>query len=761
MNRVQPILVAVLAATVVACASSRNPGVDVDDDAGATDDALGDGTDAAPGSEVTAPMRSCQTRFGYRPIPPVTAVELVGEWDWTTRVPMADPEADGEYVVERPLAAGMWAYKLVVTRPGGAVEWMLDPGNPYRAYAGGTENSGRRVDDCMTPRLEVASHVTTADGAVTRVRLWRGASGTAIATGGVRAQVGFEGGLTPASVVIGDGELTVTLAGLPAGKHTLLVEVEDTGGARAAPVRVPFWIEPQRYDWRDALVYMVMTDRFRNGEPANDPPRQATAAATADYLGGDLRGVTAAIEDGTFEQLGVRALWLSPFVENTPRVELDGGRGVSAYHGYWPVRARTIDPRLGTEADLDAMVTAAHRRGIRVLMDYVVNHVHQGHEYYAAHPEWFRVGCECGQPGCGWTEHRLDCSFKPYLPDVDWRNRAAGEQMVADALWWLERFDLDGLRVDAVKHVEDLAIVNLSTRIHEQLEQGGTEYFLLGETAMGWAGDQLAANLPEYQTIARYLGPYALSGQFDFVLYHASAYRVWADEAKGMLHLDYWTRQSLAQYPVDAVMTPFIGSHDSERITSLAQYGSADPLVHHKWPDQGLPTAPTTDLPYQRVALALTWMLTVPGAPLLYYGDEYGEHGGADPDNRHMWTGPTGRTARQVALYDRVARAGRLRRDLEPLRRGRYVSLTVTEDVLTFARVTATEAVIVAINRAGAARTVELDLTSLGVGSGGTVVDRLDPGGRTLTVAAGRITLPLPARGAAVLTGAAVLAVQP
>ena len=170
------------------------------------------------------------------------------------------------------------------------------------------------------------------------------------------------------------------------------------------------------------------------------------------------------------------------------------------------------------------MVTAAHRHGIRVLMDYVINHVHQDHEYATAHPEWLRHGCVCGAPGCDWTVHRLDCSFHAYMPDVDWQNRAASEQMIDDALWWLERFDLDGLRVDAVKHVEDLAIFNLSTRVHERFERGGTEYFLLGETAMGWARRRPAGEPARVRDDRRYVGENALSGQFDFVLYHATTY---------------------------------------------------------------------------------------------------------------------------------------------------------------------------------------------------------------------------------------------
>jgi glycosidase len=225
---------------------------------------------------------------------------------------------------------------------------------------------------------------------------------------------------------------------------------------------------------------------------------------------------------------------------------------------------------------------------------------------------------------------------------------------------------------------------------------------------------------------------------------------VWADDAKGMLHLDYWTRQSLAHYPADAVMTPFVGSHDSERILSLAQYGSGSDLVHHKWASDGLPVAPTSDEPYDRAAIALTWVLTVPGAPLLYYGDEYGEYGGADPDNRHMWRGPTARDGRQQALYDRVARAGRLRRELSPLRRGGYQPLTVTEDVLSFARQDESGSVIVAINRAGAARTVDVAVPGA-VSGDGTLVDRLDPAGRTFTLSGGTLTVTLAPRSAAVL----------
>jgi glycosidase len=713
--------------------------------------------DAAPGIDAARPdaepnpvgVRACGVRVAYRPPADATAVAVAGGWDWSARTPMTDPDGDGEYAAEVTVPAGLYPYKLVVTRPGVGDEWLLDPGNPYRAYDGGIENSGLRVADCARPLVEVVSHQVEGDTATTRLRLWRGAGGAALTT--VDAAVRFEAQQRPVEAVLDGDVVTVTLPDLPPGKHTLVVDARDAAGLAAEPVLVPSWVEAEAFDWRDAVIYMVMTDRFRNGNPGNDPEPAPGAEAAADFLGGDLAGVTAALEDGTLEALGVRALWLSPVVRNTSRVHVDAGHGVTGYHGYWPVEPRAVDPRLGTEEELEAMVTAAHRRGIRVLMDFVINHVHEDHVYAAQHPEWLRTGCLCGEPGCDWTERRLDCSFRAYLPDVDWQNLAAGEQMIADALWWLERFDLDGLRVDAVKHVEDAAVFNLSTRVQETFERGGVDYFLLGETAMGWSGDDLAANLSQYETISRYVGPDALSGQFDFVLYHASAYRVWADDAAGMVHLDYWTRQSHAQYPATAVMTPFVGSHDSERLLSLCDLTSADPLVRNKWVSQGLPPPPADEEPYRRASLALTWLLTVPGAPLLYYGDEYGEHGGGDPDNRHPWTPPSARSAWQQALHADVARVGRLRQEVPALRRGGYATLGVTEDVLVFARQYRGEAAIVALNRAPTAQAITVPLPPELAGAA-TVVDRLDPALRTLSTAGGSVQIPLGPRSAAVLT---------
>ena len=131
--------------------------------------------------------------------------------------------------------------------------------------------------------------------------------------------------------------------------------------------------------------------------------------------------------------------------------------------------------------------------------------------------------------------------------------------------WWIETYDLDGGRIDAVKHVDDLAITNLAVRINERFETAGTDIYLKGETAMGWSGHNLESNSEQYGTINQYMGPNSLDGQADFVLYHATSDLVFATGQEDYMHLDYWTARSQDQYSEGSVMVPFIGSHDVSR----------------------------------------------------------------------------------------------------------------------------------------------------------------------------------------------------
>ena len=332
------------------------------------------------------------------------------------------------------------------------------------------------------------------------------------------------------------------------------------------------------------------------------------------------------------------------------------------------------------------------------------------------------------------------------MPDVNWKQRNASEAMIEDVLWWMETFDLDGGRIDAVKHVDDLAITNLAVRINERFETVGTDMYLKGETAMGWAGHDLAANANEYGTINRYIGEHQLDGQADFVLYHATSDRVFTAGEENYMHLDYWTARSQDQYVDGAVMVPFVGSHDVSRFASRADPGTADEW--NQWAEQGLPGQPGTDEPYAASLQAHAWLLTIPGAPMIYMGDEYGEYGGADPDNRHMWRNATERNNREQHLHENISAIGQVRAESEALRRGGYASVHSTPDVLVYQRATADASSLVGLNRGATASTVTLDAV---------YADHVVVFG-SATFDATNLTLEVPAGSAVILSNESVFA---
>jgi neopullulanase len=413
-----------------------------------------------------------------------------------------------------------------------------------------------------------------------------------------------------------------------------------------------------------------------------------------------------------------------------------------------------VDPRLGGDAGLKNMVRTAHAHGIRVIMDLMLGDVHSDHEYVKAHPDWFIQGCVCGTNNCDWTAHRLDCVFASYLPRVDWTNPAVSQQWSDDAVYWADTYDLDGYRIDAVKHLQDAAIMNVGTRLKDELEKSGTRFFLTGETAMGWSDCGLACNQDQYDTISRYIGKDKLDGQFDFVLYHSVPYRVFDYDQKGLVHADYWAQASTWEYPQGSIMSPYIGSQDTARSVTLASYRGQDGahdigIPGNQWDNVALP--PPDSEPYARHRTALSWLLGLPGAPMVYYGDEYGEWGGADPNNRVMWRGDQLLSADETATLALTRKLGQARRDLVAMRRGDYRHVYATETVLLFARqTTAGDVALVAVSRDPGAQSFTASLpVTLPLADGTTLHDKL--GGPDVQVLGGTVSLTLPPRGSAIL----------
>ena len=484
-----------------------------------------------PATAASSPSARCGTTFTFHGAAPA-AVSVAGEfnnWD-TTATKLTGPDGKGDWTATVMLAPGAYAYKVVTADAGGALTWQLDPSTPYTKYVGGVENSVVEVDDCKTPVLQFKALTKTADGALhAEVQYLDGSAAAGLDVSSVT--VTLDGAPAGGATLDGNGVITVDETGLAKTKHRLIFHADDKAGHAAVDLHVPFWIEDQPFDFRDGLMYFAFTDRFRNGDPTNDKPI-AGVDPRANYQGGDYAGTTAAIDEGYFDALGVRTLWLSP-----PNTNPDGGfvgTGgylYSGYHGYWPIAGREVQPRFGTLDELKKLVQHAHAHGIRVIIDSVLNHVHQEHPYYQMHMnDWFNPlsinnqQCVCGTgptDGCGdWNSSQPNgnhgllpkqtCWFEPYMPDLDYENWDALTTTIDDALFWARDVDVDGFRVDAVKHFLLAATKRLRGKLHDQFEWTGPLFYLVGET---FDGDRNLIN--------SFIGPSALDAQFDFPIYFA------------------------------------------------------------------------------------------------------------------------------------------------------------------------------------------------------------------------------------------------
>ncbi|MBT8179338.1 MAG: alpha-amylase, partial [Eudoraea sp.] len=170
--------------------------------------------------------------------------------------------------------------------------------------------------------------------------------------------------------------------------------------------------------WEAANVYFLLTDRFNNGNPGNDLNYDRTnpTGTLRGFMGGDLAGITQKIEEGYFTDLGVNAIWFTPVVEQVHGDTDEGTGNTYAYHGYWAKDWTALDPNFGTKKELETLVKTAHRAGIRILMDVVVNHTGPVTNIDPVWPDdWVRT-----EPTCQFTtyENTTSCTLVDNLPDI-------------------------------------------------------------------------------------------------------------------------------------------------------------------------------------------------------------------------------------------------------------------------------------------------------------------------------------------------------
>lgn len=555
-------------------------------------------------------------------------VRIMGAFNgWSRTSHPLTQGADGLWRIDLVLGEGKHAYQLIVDG-----EEMPDPVNPERV-----DNGFGGFNSLLTVGGERESTALAAIGfggnQVHDIRL--------IGTPGARVWAWWEDHLYTSSILGKDGSGLVRVPAAAYGAGRTNVRLWATGaGAPSAEVRIPLRdglpvTDPSgldRADWESQVLYFMMVDRFRNGNPDNDRPVDDPAIhPRANDHGGDLAGIRSGLEDGYFENLGVTALWVSPLTRNPDAAygywqdpSTDVTSRFSGYHGYWPISNTELDPRFGTREEFDGLVDAAHAADMNFVLDYVANHVHEEHPLYKAHPDWATSlylpdGRENTQL---WDDERLTTWFDTFMPTLDLRIPEVYEAMTDSAAWWVEHSGIDGFRHDATKHIPLVFWRRLTEKVKALTKEDGRRIFQIGET-YGSA-----------QLIASYLGTGMLDAQFDFNLYDKAIVAFGKDDA-GVEDLVRVAREGLDIYGAHHLMGTITGNQDRPRFASLAE-GTVKWEEDHKlagWTRQidrdGLRG-------HAAMRMLTAFNLSMPGVPCIYQGDEYADVGGNDPDNRRM-----------------------------------------------------------------------------------------------------------------------------
>lgn len=620
-----------------------------------------------------APVRECPAVvWAKAPSLQGTKLSVIGSWNgWASPgIPM-EPFEDGAWWMARPdVPAGEHGYVI----EGGGVR-RLDPWNPLTTYRGAEEVSLLIAPDCGIPELRVDSASGTEAGAISITATFLARpDGRALDPASVSARIEGGADLSIARASAEDGVIEARGSGLARGKHTVILEASDGEGRRAEAARAVVWVKPAMDRFEDGLLYHLMIDRFfGDGGAPLEPPATLTTRA-----GGTLSGVRSALESGYFEDLGVTALWLSPVYKNP--VEAREGRDghmSEGYHGYWPLDSRGVDSRIGGPEALTDLVREAHARGLRVLLDLVPNHVYEMNPRFIenAGSGWFHDGpdqCVCGTPNCGWGERIQTCWFTPYLPDIRWEHPDAMRAGVDDALFWANQFDLDGYRIDAVPMIPRAATRRIAAALRGSAAPRSSA-LLLGEvfTGEGTGG---------VQSIRYHLGEAGLDSAFDFPAMWAIR-RAIATGSGGFDEVETAiTEEEIVYAGSGVVMSRIIGNHDTTRFLSEAN-GDA-------WSDPWTtpPVTPSDPAVYARHRMAIALLLTLPGMPTMYYGDEVALAGGPDPDSRRVMPSLSALSSEQEATLHVARRLGKLRACSTALRRGDRVLLTATPRTYGFTR---------------------------------------------------------------------------
>ena len=366
--------------------------------------------------------------------------------------------------------------------------------------------------------------------------------------------------------------------------------------------------KPQEINSKD-LIYLIMPDRFSNGDPSNDKfadMADKESDRNNPYLrhGGDLQGITNHLN--YFKDLGVTTLWLNPVIENNQPQTNEGGAMRSAYHGYGFTDHYNVDKRLGGNAAYKKMVDAAHAMGLKVMQDAVYNHCGINHWILKDMPmkDWLNqwdtyTNTSYRDEPVVDIVHGNKSDFKvqqngwfvPFLPDLNHQNPFVTNYLIQHALWTIEYFGVDGWRIDTYQY-NDLQFMN---RCNAALFAEYPKMFITGENSVHSVVSQA------YYVKNNFKVPFKsnLPSPNDFVLYHSinDAFNEKFDWGKGFNRL-YSTLANDLVYENPSLNMTFLDNHDENRFFSIIK----------------------EDM--QKYKQGVGFLLTTRGVPQLYYGTE-------------------------------------------------------------------------------------------------------------------------------------------
>ena len=456
---------------------------------------------------------------------------------------------------------------------------------------------------------------------------------------------------------------------------------------------------------QDQIIYSIMIDRFYDGDKSNDKPVVLPDLSyKANYQGGDLQGILDKINSGYFDSLGVNTLWISPVVDNPDSAYREypaPHRLYTGYHGYWPLHSFKVEEHFGNMSLLKKLISTAHQHKIKVLFDYVAHHVFIKNPLYKKHRDWFgTLYLPNGKRNLRlWDEERLTTWFDTYLPTFNYvGSKAAREFMTDNAVWWLKQTNADGFRHDAVKHIPNKFWRLLTKKIKKEIEiPEKRKIYQIGET------------FGSYNLVNSYVNNGQLNAQFNFNLYDV-AIPTFLDPKASFKKLDDEIQKSFLVYGENSLMGNIMDSHDKVRFMAFAD--GEIPMDGNNASEIGWTDPPTVkhESSYEKLKLYLSYLITIPGIPVIDYGDEIGMTGAADPDNRRMMRFGDQLSSWEKETLQDVRKIINIRDDNSALRYGDFQTFVADTNNYVYLRSDMNERILVALNKSSQPKTLNISL---------------------------------------------------